>query len=699
MPRGRAHSYDDDDDLRQQSQRDRMAGRSRDQSKKVRDIGEIPPVKNPERRAAAGKSLRLFCEYYFAQRFYLGWSPDHLKVIAELEAAVREGGLCAYAMPRKSGKTTLSEVAVLWAMLYGYHEFALLVGAIGAAATEMFDSIKTALETNEVLAEDFPEVCHPIACLEGIAQRRLLYKGEQIHIRMKAGRIELPNIPGSPSSNACLRVASITARIRGMKYVRQDGRPVRPSLVIVDDPQTDKSAGNPVQCKKLENILTGVILGLAGPGKRIAVLMPCTVIRKGDLADRFLDREKHPDWNGQLTKLIYKFPTDEELWKQYVKVRADGMREGDRGKAGNDFYAAHRAAMDEGAVVAWPEKFEDGELSAVQHAMHLKIRDPFVFFAEYQNEPQDGDEIEGQLTVVEIQNKLSLFERGTFPTECTRLTGFIDVHKDILFWIACAWCDDFTGYIIDYGTFPKQPIDYFEQRNPPIKLCDIFENAGEEGCVHAGLTTLTKEILGKEWTREDGAGMTIRRCPVDANWGPASDVVYSFCSTSPHKSILIPSHGEGVTCSNTPYDQRKIKAGEQVGEGWRIPPLSAGTRSIRHVTYDVNLWKTFVRKRFRVARGDRGCLSIYGKDPNRHVLFAEHCTAEYSVETQGRGRTVNEFKKRPGRSDNHWWDDLVGAAMAASIEGCAVPGTPGKRPAAQRYSISELKRQAKARRT
>ena len=50
--------------------------------------------------------MRKFCETYFPDIFYLGWSKDHFEVIERLETAIREGGLFALAMPRGTGKTT-----------------------------------------------------------------------------------------------------------------------------------------------------------------------------------------------------------------------------------------------------------------------------------------------------------------------------------------------------------------------------------------------------------------------------------------------------------------------------------------------------------------------------------------------------------------------------------------------------------------
>ena len=54
-------------------------------------------------------------------------------------------------------------------------------------------------------------------------------------------------------------------------------------------------------------ILAGAILGLAGPGRKIAGLMTLTVVRPDDMADRILDRQKHPQWQGERTKMVYAF--------------------------------------------------------------------------------------------------------------------------------------------------------------------------------------------------------------------------------------------------------------------------------------------------------------------------------------------------------------------------------------------------------
>ncbi len=636
-----------------------------------RDIGELPAVANPERKQRAESDFRWFCESYLPQTFHLPWSPDHLKVIAKIEQAVLHGGLFALAMARAMGKSSCVEAACLWAMLFGHREFVCLIGSDEAHAVDMLESIKTELDSNDLLLEDFPEVCFPIHRLEGIANRcsGQLYCGERTHIGWTAKEIVLPTIAGSPASGAIIRVAGITGRIRGMKYKRPDGRSVRPSLVVIDDPQTDESARSLSQCAHRESILAGAILGLAGPGRKISGIMPCTVIRPGDMADSILDRGKHPEWNGERTKLVYSFPGNTRLWQQYAELRADGFRSGDHGKAATEFYREHREEMDAGAVVAWPERFNPDELSAIQHAMNLKLRDEAAFQAEYQNEPlPDVKPEDDLLTAEQIAAKTNGHARRIVPVGATRLTSFIDVQQKLLYYVVCAWADDFTGYVIDYGTYPDQRMPYFTLRDARLTLTDAAPGTGLEGSIYAGLESLCKDLLSREWRQDNGSALRIERLLIDANWGSSTDVVYQFCRQSSHAAVLMPSHGRYVGASSLPFSEYRRKPGDRIGHNWRVP-ATTGRRTIRYALYDTNFWKSFLQARLSVSMGDRGCLSLFGRDAGLHRGFAEHLTAEYRVRTSGRGREVDEWKPRPETSDNHWLDCLVGACVGASMQG------------------------------
>lgn len=108
---------------------------------------------------------------------------------------------------------------------------------------------------------------------------------------------------------------------------------------------------------------------------------------------------------------------------------------------------------------------------------------------------------------------------------------------------------------------------------------------------------------------------------------------------------------------------------------------------------DTNQWKSFVADRLKTPPAGAGCLTLFRPEPGRtHRMAADHCAAEYPVEVTAKGRTVTEWKDIPGR-DNHLWDCLTGATVAASILGLtwspAGTAEPPK-PPRPKLKLSEL---------
>lgn len=669
--------------------KERERARNAEASRSGRDIGKIPAVADPKRRSAAEKSFRAFCESYFPDDFSLAWSDDHLKVINRIERAVVDGGQFALAMPRGSGKTTLCEKAVLWAAITGRRKFPMLIGAAQKAALEMLTSLKVALETNEPLAADFPEVCIPIIKLEGRANRckGQLCEGERTHIGWAKDEIQLPTIKGSAASGVIIRVAGITGRIRGAKFARTDSTTVRPDLILIDDPQTDKSARSVTQCEQRERVISGTCLGLAGPGKSIAAFCTVTVIRRGDMADNLLNRDKHPAWQSERCKLVYEFPANTKLWEEYAVRRTDELKNGGDGAMATAFYRDNQKAMDAGSRVAWPARKKTDELSALQHAMNLKIDNEAAFFSEYQNEPLQ--EVAEQETLVfdDLIKRATNLARGRVPMACQRLTAFVDVQQKALFWIVTAWTGDFGGHIVDYGTWPDQDRRYFTLSDITSTLAKRYKGSGLEASIFAGLEDCTKYLFAREFVREDSAVLRIEKLLVDANWGASTETVYQWCRQSTHGALVMPSHGKYFGAASTPYEHFKRRDGEVRGKHWWLPELQK-KRAIRHCMIDTNWWKSFVAARLLTPIGDRGALTLPGKPGAEQRMLGEHLTSESSVRTVNKagGYEVDEWKLKPNR-DNHWFDGLVGAAVAASMLGVELLGSDRKPPPPKRQRV------------
>ena len=188
-------------------------------------------------------------------------------------------------------------------------------------------------------------------------------------------------------------------------------------------------------------------------------------------ADRMLDRKLHPEWQGEKTKMVDSFPANEALWQEYAKIREESFLNGGQGEEATEFYRQCRDDMDAGSSVSWPERHFPNELSALQHAMNLKLLDEAAFYAEYQNEPLTGQEDE--LTIVtadDIAAKAVNIARGRVPNEGTHLTAMIDISQKVLWWTVAAWTDDFTGHVVDYGVYPKQNRQYVTLASAKVSL-------------------------------------------------------------------------------------------------------------------------------------------------------------------------------------------------------------------------------------
>jgi hypothetical protein len=93
------------------------------------------------------------------------------------------------------------------------------------------------------------------------------------------------------------------------------------------------------------------------------------------------------------------------------------------------------------------------EISALQHAMNLKLQDEASFQSEYQNDPFPDDmENDSLLSIDEISAKINGLPERIVPLYCDHVTAFIDIQKALLFYAVVAWGEDFTGAVIDYGT-------------------------------------------------------------------------------------------------------------------------------------------------------------------------------------------------------------------------------------------------------
>lgn len=696
---------------RYQRRKDRERKRQADQSRAGRDIGQIPPVKDPKLREKCIGSFRVFCETCFPRKFKIGWSPDHLEVLTRIAACIIDGQLYTLAMPRGSGKTTIVQVACLWAILTGRRKYVALIGADRDAAIKLLVALKAELESNEKLLELFPESVYPIRRLEGKGNKATgqLHFGARTHIEWKGPRIVFPTIRENPvpidengtpleqadspkkrgrprknapdgehtaASGAIIECCGILGRVRGMNHTTPTGEQLRPDLFVLDDPQTDRSAVSTSQVNRRLSIITGAVLGLAGPDVAIAGFATVTVIAQNDVADQLLDREKFPDWQGKRYRLVYAWPKRMDLWERYAVLRAEGLRKepSDLSEA-TEFYISNRKDMDAGSKPAWEGRFKPGEISAIQSAFNQKLKTPDTFDAEFQNDPQDSAVDVEMLSIEAIEAKLSGYQRSELPIEANIVTAFIDVQGQLLYWMVVAWeRDTFSGWVLEYGTTPEQIAKHFTLRNAQRTLTSAYPRRGLEGRLTAGLTDVITQLAGRRYQVPSSAAeprtASIELIGIDQAWGPSTKTVRSVAASHPHRQLLIPCQGKGFDLGSRSINEWTLKPGELRGDNWIIRSSTDGGR---HCLADSNAYKSFANSRLNVALGDAGSISLYRpKLATEHRMIAEHWRAEKpSVRTDGNS-SIEKWTLPPAKPDNHLWDCLYWNCVLASIRGVRI---------------------------
>lgn len=676
---------------------DRMAEKSR----VGREIGPLPEIADPHRRRRAEKTLKAWVETYLRDRFPLPWAKYHLELFQEVERVIRDGGRQAFGAPRGGGKSGLLEAGVLWGVLTGQHPYAVLVTAIGRLAGKAMSSFKTALQNNSLLLADYPEVSFPLIKVGNTPQRCNGMTLDGGHLWLPGGeqawgklRIVLPTVPGSPCSGAVIESAGLLEATRGLKYARGDEL-IRPSVALVDDPQTPRSARSALQCEERKAALNGGICHLGGPSREIGVLAAVTVIESGDMADEILDRTKHPEWHGTRKKLLESWPLGcdprnikarsesegavetAKLWDAYRELYLDDLANGDTdSKKSTSHYRKHRRMMDRGAVASWTHR-KPGCLSAVEYGMRLFFKDPAAMLAEMQNDPGlPSSGPERSLSALEISEKTSGLARYEVPLTATRGTFFIDCHEKLLFYAVAFWSPGFTGAVVDYGSWPKQPGNYFEMahaRNTIAKSQKIKAST-DEGRLFEALDILVGELAAREWRTAEGTEVDLELGLIDAGW--RTDAVYDFCHQArrKHGVTVRPSHGQSfppTKCPISRWDPKKTKG--VIGDDWHFPPRARG-RNIRHVLFDANRRKTFLMRRLATPAADPGSLSLFHAPAGSHRLIGDHVTAEVGKQVETPWGDLTIYSLLPGR-DNHLLDCLSGICTAESMLGGKIQRT------------------------
>ena len=92
--------------------------------------------------------------------------------------------------------------------------------------------------------------------------------------------------------------------------------------------------------------------------------------------------------------------------------------------------------------------------------------------------------------------------------------------------------------------------------------------------------------------------------------------------------------------------------------------------------------------------GERGALMLFKGSPMRHRMLADHWTAEKPEQDTRRGKDLTVWFEQPAR-DNHLFDCIVMAYVAASVVGCSLKELERALPnKSQRKSLAQMREDA-----
>ncbi len=291
---------------------------------------------------------------YLARHFRCAPSAMHLWLGEQLDTFADSRGSKVNAIgPRGGAKSTIGTLCyVLRVAAEGWEPYIWIVSDTKNQAQTHLENIKTELEDNKLLAQDYPGACG---------------RGP----RWRATAIELRN-------GTVIESFGTGQRLRGRRR-----REHRPTLIVCDDLQNDGHMASAALRESSRHWFHGTLLK-AGT-KRTNLVNLATALHRDALA---MQLHLKPGWQSQKFQAIEQWPTNQELWSDWEKIYCDAENPQTRELAHN-FYREHRQAMDEGAVLLWPEE-ED-----LYTLMKMRIEEGHTAFErEKQSSPIDPERCE-----------------------------------------------------------------------------------------------------------------------------------------------------------------------------------------------------------------------------------------------------------------------------------------------------------------
>lgn len=334
------------------------------------ELDEIYASEKPARIMAAEMAtydFAFFARYYFPQYFSDAPAECHWDLFADLQwaatANINRTIHLAESLPRGFGKSTIIAVVFpLWVIVgqdelkrRGHyrrplkHYVLIIKDALEQAKLEL-GAIRDEIEDNEKLRADFGA-----------------FAGDTWT------KTEI-----TTSNDVRIEVLGTGQKVRGRRY-----KHYRPDLIIGDDLENMKTVRSPTQRTEVKRWWSAAVEKAIDPKK--GTLINIGTMIHYDCLQAWVNQR--PGVRGRVYKALIQDAERQDLWDEWEGLVTD-LDDPDRERTARRFYWDNRDAMDEGAIVSWPERFSYETLRLMKLG-EKKVKGNLIktFDAEMQNEP------------------------------------------------------------------------------------------------------------------------------------------------------------------------------------------------------------------------------------------------------------------------------------------------------------------------
>ena len=278
------------------------------------------------------------------------WREGVLKgldpTVAAKEISRADGCRRAIEAPRGHAKsTTFTFKDSIHAAVYAYKHYEIILSDSSEQAEGFLEDIKTELEENTLLREDFGDL------------RGRVWKSSVILL----------------SNGSKIEAIGSGKKIRGRRHKQW-----RPDLIVCDDLENDENVNTPEQRRKLLGWYNKAV-SECGDSYTDIVYIGTLLHFDSLLANVF----KKPEYKTRKYQGVLSWAENTELWDAWEQLYTD-LSDPEHEKAALAFFEANRAEMLEGTQVLWEEK------NSYYALMCKRINiGPAAFNSEIQNDPID----------------------------------------------------------------------------------------------------------------------------------------------------------------------------------------------------------------------------------------------------------------------------------------------------------------------